>query len=239
LVRFAPDVISTIGGAAFNAAQQETKTIPIVFMGTGDPAGAAVKNIAHPEGNVTGFANAFGSLGGKWLQLLKEAAPNVTRVAFLAAPRGMSIYLPSVEAAGRALGVQVVAIPVSDGASVKTAVETFAAEPNGGLLPGPGILRPAVQRELIGLAERYRFPMIAGFRSFAAHGALMSYDSDPNELVRGAASYVDRILRGAKVNDLPVQYPTKFRLVVNLKTAKAMGVEIPTMLLALADEVIE
>jgi putative ABC transport system substrate-binding protein len=238
LVRLAPDVILLAGGAALNAAQQETKTIPIVFVGTGDPAETAVKNIARPEGNVTGFANAFGSLGGKWLQLLKEAAPNVTRVAFLAGPRGMTIYLPSVEAAGRALGLQLFAIPVRDAASMKAAIETFAAEPNGGVLPGPGVIL-LLRRELIQLAERHRLPMIAGFRSFAADGALMSYDSDPYELVRGAASYVDRILRGAKISDLPVQYPTKFRLVVNLKTAKAIGVEIPITLLALADEVIQ
>jgi putative ABC transport system substrate-binding protein len=241
LVRLAPDVIFLAGGAALNAGQQETKTIPIVFLGTGDPAETAVKNIARPEGNITGFANAFGSLGGKWLQLLKEAAPNVTRVAFLGGPRGITVYLPSVEAAGRALGVQVVAIPVqefSDATSVKAAIETFAAEPNGGVLPGPGVLS-FLQRELIQLTERHRLPMIGGARSFAANGALMSYDGDPYELVRGAASYVDRILRGAKVSDLPVQYPTKFRLVVNLKTAKAIGVEIPPTLLALADEVIQ
>jgi putative ABC transport system substrate-binding protein len=239
LVRLAPDVILLSGGPALDAAQQETKTIPIVFQGAGDPLETGrVKNTAHPEGNTTGFANAFGSLGRKWLQLLKEAAPNVARLLYLPT-RGNESYRPSIEATAQALAVQLVTIPVSDAAGVKTAIESFATEPNGGLLPSPGILSPAVQRELIRLAAQYRLPMITGFRSFAADGALMSYDSDGSQNARGAASYVDRILRGAKVAELPVQYPTTFRLVVNLKAAKAIGLIIPASFLLLADEVIE
>jgi putative tryptophan/tyrosine transport system substrate-binding protein len=227
------------GGPAVDAAQQETKTIPIVFQGAGDPLETGrVKNTAHPEGNTTGFANAFGSLGRKWLQLLKEAVPNVERLLYLPS-QGNESYRRSIEAAAQALAVQLVTIPVIDAAGVKTAMENFATEPNGGLLPSPGILTPAVQRELIRLAEQYRLPMITGSRIFAAAGALMSYDADGSQIARGAVSYVDLILRGAKVGELPVQYPTTFRLVVNLKAAKAIGLTIPASFLLLADEVIE
>jgi putative tryptophan/tyrosine transport system substrate-binding protein len=210
-----------------------------LFLGAGDPfETGTVKNTAHPEGNATGFANAFGSLGQKWLLLLKEATPNITRVAYLPGRRYDS-YLRSIEVAARALAVQLVTIPVYDAAEARMAIESFAIEPNGGLLPSPGILSPAIERELIRLAEQYRLPMISGSRRFAANGALMSYDTDSAEVVRGAASYVDRILRGAKVGELPVQYPTTFRLVVNLKAAKAIGLNIPESFLLRADEVIE
>jgi putative ABC transport system substrate-binding protein len=236
LARLAPDVIVTGGRAALNAAQQATKTIHIMFV-DGDPAELGfLKNIAHPEGNATGFATAFASLGGKWLQLLKEAAPNVTRVATTIGAQ--SDYRLSIEAVARALRVQLVTIPVTDDAGIKAAIESFAAEPNGGLLPGQG-MRLTAQRAVIRLAEQHRLPAIYGISSLAAEGGLMIYDSDPVEAARGAVSYVDRILRGAKVSELPVQYPTKFRLVINLKTAKAIGLEIPPTLLALADEVIE
>jgi putative tryptophan/tyrosine transport system substrate-binding protein len=194
-----------------------------------------VKNTAHPEGNSTGFANGFDSLPRKWLQLLKEAAPNVVRLLFLLA-RGSENYRRSTEAAAQALALQLVTIPVNDAADAKTAVESFATKPNGGVLLSPGILIPAVQRELIRLAEQYRLPMITGANF---DGALMRYYPDLSPLVRGAASYVDRILRGAKVGELPVQYPTTFRLVVNLKAAKAIGLTIPASFLLLADEVIE
>ena len=238
LARLAPDVILPVGAAALVETQRETKTIPIVFMGAGDPFETGrVKNTAHPEGNATGFANAFGSLGNKWLQLLKEAAPNVARVAYL---RGRQpTYQRSIELAAQAFAVQLVTIPVSDATELKMAIETFATEPNGGLLPSPGILSPAMQRELVRLAEQYRLPMISGARNFAANGALMSYDSDSAQLALGVASYVDHILRGAKVGDLPVQYPSTFRLVVNLKAAKAIGLTVPASFLLLADELIE
>jgi putative tryptophan/tyrosine transport system substrate-binding protein len=240
LVRLAPDVIFPVGGPALVAAQQETNTIPIVFVGAGDPVETGrVKNSGHPEGNATGFANAFGSIGGKWLQLLKEAAPNVTRVAFLYVRGSASTYAPSLETAARALGMQLVAISVSDAAAMKPEIESFAAEPNGGLIPSPGILSPTVQRELMRLAEQYRLPAITGARFFVANGGLMSYDGDPVEVLRGALSYVDRILRGAKVSELPVQYPTTFQLIVNLKAAKAIGLTIPASFLLRADQVIE
>jgi putative ABC transport system substrate-binding protein len=210
LVGIAPDVIVAAGGAALDAAQQETKTIPIVFVGAGDPAETGrVKNTAHPEGNATGFANAFGPLGGKQLELLKEAAPNVTRVLYLPG-RASLTFLPSIEAAAAALAVQLVTFRVSDAVGVRGAIESFAAEPNGGLIPSPGILSLAMQRELIRWAEQYRLPMIASSRTFAVNGALMSYASDGFEIVRGVASYVDRILRGAKVSDCRSNIPRNF-----------------------------
>ena len=233
LVRLAPDVVFAAGGVAFAAVQQETRKIPIVFL-SGDVADAGmVKNIARPEGNATGFAAGFSSLGGKWLELLKEAAPNVTRVAYLVSPNNP--YGPSVEAAARALSVQLFTIDVRDVARMRAAIESFAAEPNGGLILGLG-LPMELQREFPRSAEQYRLPSISAPPS---DRALMSYSSDNLELARKAVSYVDRILRGAKVSDLPVQYPTRFRLVINLKTAKAIAVEIPPTLLALATEVIE
>jgi putative tryptophan/tyrosine transport system substrate-binding protein len=239
LVMLAPDVIFLMGGPALVAAQQETKTIPIVFVGAGDPFETGrVKNTAHPEGNSTGFANGFDSLPRKWVQLLKEVAPNVVRLLYLLA-RGSENYRRSIEAAAQALALQLVTIPVNDVADLKTAIESFSTKPNGGVLLSPSILTPATERELIRLGEQYRLPMITGFSSFAANGGLMSYHPDAAPLVRGAASYVDRILRGAKVGELPVQYPTTFRLDVNLKAAKAIGLTIPASFLLLADEVVE
>jgi putative ABC transport system substrate-binding protein len=236
LVRLGPDVIFTPSGVTFAAVQEETRTIPIVFV-LGDAAALdRVRNIAHPEGNATGFAAAFSSLGGKWLELLREAAPNVTRVAFLVQP-ALNPFGPSVEAAARALRVQLFTIPVSDVADMKAAIESFAAEPNGGLILGRG-LPLELQREFPRLAEQYRLPSITGAPP-RSDRTLMSYSTDNDELFPKAVAYVDRILRGAKVSDLPVQYPTRFRLIVNLKIAKTIGVEIPPTLLAIADEIIQ
>jgi putative tryptophan/tyrosine transport system substrate-binding protein len=238
LVHLAPDVIVTAYLAALRAVQQQTKTIPIVFVGGGDAVqNGIVRNQAHPEGSITGFANLFDSLGGKWLELLKEIAPNVVRVLYLYIP-GSGGFLASIETAAQSLGVQVVATPVSDADGMKVAIETFAADRNGGLLPSPGVfLIPPV--ELIRMTARYCLPAIYGIPYFPANGGLMSYTADPSEIVHGAADYVDRLLRGAKVSDLPVQYPTKFHLSVNLRTAKALGLEVPLSILLRADEVIE
>jgi len=236
LVQPAPDVIVTTYLAALRAVQQQTRTIPTLLIGTGDPVeSGTVRNPAHPEGNVTGFANAFGSLGGKWLELLKEVAPNVTRVLCLYSAG--SSYLRSVEAAAQSLGVQVVAIAVSDANGVKQAIEAFAAEPNGGLISTPGVII-LVPLELARWAAQYHLPAISA-GAFAGAGGLIAYGGDIAELYRGAASYVDRLLRGAQVSDLPVQYPTKFRLAINLKTAKALDLVVPPALLGRADEVIE
>jgi putative tryptophan/tyrosine transport system substrate-binding protein len=238
LVQLVPDVIVTAYRAAFEEVQQRTKTIPIVITGGGDLLeNGAVLNSAHPEGNATGFPNLFGSLGGKWLQLLKEVAPNITRVGSIYPTDRAGSYLQWMETAGQSLGVQVVGVLVSDAASVKAAIEAFAAEPNGGLIPTPALYAIVPLDEFSRLALQYRLPAIS-VDAFAANGGLMGYSSDIIETIRGAATYVDRLLRGAKVSDLPVQYPTKFRLVINLKTAKTLGLEVPSSILLRADEVI-
>jgi putative tryptophan/tyrosine transport system substrate-binding protein len=239
LVQLAPDVIVVVYRAAFAEVQKRTKTIPIVAIGGGDfLENGMVRNLSHPEGNATGFPNVFGSLGGKWLELLKEVAPNITRVGSIypASIRAGGSYLPWMETAGQSLGVRVVRIPVSDAASVKAAIEAFAAEPNGGLIPSPAVAAIVPPDELNRLTLQYRLPSVYGL---PVPGGVMSYSPDIGERLRGVASYVDRLLRGAKVADLPVQYPTKFDLVINLKTAKALGLEVPSSLLVRADEVIE
>ena len=237
LVNLAPDAIFATSGAAVDAARQQSKTIPIVATSGDFYERGVVQNVARPEGNVTGFASSFASVGGRWLELLKEAAPHITRVAYLRRPQAES-YGRYIEAAAQNLRVKTETIPVSNAAEIRAAIERFAAEPNGGLLPNPGIA--AIPRqELVGLAEQYRLPAIYGAPSLAADGGLMSYASDGIENVRGAASYLDRILRGAKISDLPVQYPTRFRLVINLKAAKAIGLTIPDSMLLRADQVIE
>jgi putative ABC transport system substrate-binding protein len=240
LVQLAPDAIVTAYFAGVRALQQQTNAIPIVFAGTGDPVEiGTVINSARPEGNVTGFANAFGSLGSRWLELLKEVAPNIARVLYMyPGANPVTSYLHSVEMAARLLGVQVVASPISDAAGMKAAIEAFAVQPNGGLLASPAMFAIA-PGELVRLAAQYRLPAINGAPSFPATGGLMTYSADPTELLRGAATYVDRLLRGAKVSNLPVQYPSKFRLVINLTTAKALGLDVPASILLRADEVIE
>jgi putative tryptophan/tyrosine transport system substrate-binding protein len=238
LVQLVPDVIVAVYLAAFEEVQQRTKTIPIVIAGGGDLLeNGAVLNPAHPEGNATGFPNVFGSLGGKWLELLKEAASDITRVGSMYPAGSVGSYLQSMEMAGQSLGVRVVGIRVSDAASVKAAIEAFAAEPNGGLIPSPALFATVPADELSRLALQYGLPTLYGSLLFP--GGLMSYGPDRDELWRDVATYVDRLLRGARVSDLPVQYPTKFRLVINLKTAKALGLEVPPALLVRADEVIE
>jgi putative tryptophan/tyrosine transport system substrate-binding protein len=237
LVQLVPDVIVTLYLAAFEEVQQRTKTIPIVIAGGGDLLeNGAVLNLAHPEGNATGFPNVFGSLGGKWLELLKEVAPNMTRVGSIYPAGSVGSYLQSMEMAGQSIGVRVVGMRVSDAASVKAAIEAFAPEPNGGLIPSPAVFAIVSPDEFGRLAIQYHLPTVYGS---PFPGGLVSYSPDPNEIVRGAASYVDRLLRGAKVSDLPVQYPTQFRLAINLNVAKALGLEVPSSILARADEVIE
>jgi putative tryptophan/tyrosine transport system substrate-binding protein len=240
LVKLQPDTIFVFNGVAMDALQQETKTIPIIGVAGDFKDRGTVKNVARPEGNLTGFAALFGSLGGKWLELLKEAAPNITRVAYLtrAENQGGDSYGRYVVAAAQKLGVKIETIPVSNAADIKAAIERFATEPNGALLPNPGMVGIA-PLELLRLAEQHRLPAIYGAPVVEADGALMSYGSDLPELARGVASYIDRILRGAKISDLPVQYPTRFRLVVNLKTAKTIGLTIPESFLLRADELIE
>jgi putative ABC transport system substrate-binding protein len=244
LVGLALDVIVVSGGVAVRAVQRETQTIPIVFTQGGDPAATGlVRDIARPEGNTTGFSAVEPSIAGKWLALLKEAAPQVTRVAVLFNPEisqtGLS-YIASIEAAAPALMVEVMKAPVHDAVDIVRALDAFAAMPNGGLLVLPPLPTGANLNAILRLAMQHRLPAVyPNGEPLAAAGGLISYGADTLDRYRRAASYVDRLLRGAKVADLPVQFPTKFDLAINLKTAKAIGLSLPPALLARADEVIE
>jgi putative tryptophan/tyrosine transport system substrate-binding protein len=244
LVSLAPDAVVTQSALATRAVQQQTPTIPIVITGAGEVNGL-VKNIARPEGNTTGITNLFYSIGSKWLELLKQAAPNLERVGFLYNTQFsnqltavIGAYHASVEEAAGKLAVKTMNIPYRDAVDITAAIDAFAAEPNGSLIVSPppsGANREAIVR----LAAQHRLPAIYQDRSFVAEGGLMSYGSDIADNFRRASYFVDRILRGAKVSELPVQYPTKFDLVINLKAAKALGLTIPETLLVAADEVIE
>jgi putative ABC transport system substrate-binding protein len=240
LVSLAPDVIVTASRPTTTAVQEQTRTIPIVFTAGGDPVtNGVVQNITHPEGNTTGFTNTFDSLSGKWLELLKEAAPHITRVALVFNPQTVNGgYFRSIESAAPLLGVRAIKTSVRDPLELVRAIDAFAAEPNGGLLVVP-VLPDDSYQMLHRLAAQHRLPAIHPNRVAAGDGGLMTYATDSVDVYRRAAGYVDRILRGTKVSELPVQAPTKFELVVNLKTAKAIGLTIPEGLLARADEVIE
>jgi putative ABC transport system substrate-binding protein len=244
LVSLVPDVlVVTPPTMATIAVQERTQTIPIVFTAGGDPlVSGVVRNIVRPEGNTTGFSNYEPSFAGKWLTMLKAAAPRLTRVAVIFSPELVSspfgsIYMPSIEAAAPTFALQMIKLPIRDVVDVVRGIDAFAAEPNGGLV----VLPPAPYREtVIRLAAQHRLPAIFHSRDIAVTGGLMSYGSASlADQFHRAASYVDRLLRGAKVSDLPVQFPTKFELVINLKTAKTLGLTIPETLLATADEVIQ
>jgi putative ABC transport system substrate-binding protein len=242
LVSLDPDVIVTGGPQATTAMQQQTQTIPIVFVGVGDAfVSGIIKNVARPEGNTTGITDRYAPLGGKIVELLKEAVPKLERVAlvynaqFIPDNTGLSL----IEGAGRVLGVETIKIPYRNAVELMHSIDAFAAEPNGGLyLAGPPSIA-AVREMILRLATQHQLPAISENRSFAVEGGLMSYGSNLLDLVRRAPSYVDRILRGARVNELPVEYPTKFEFIINLKTAKAIGLTIPRILVLRADEVIE
>ena len=249
LVRLAPEAILATTGAAARALQQETKSIPIVVAAAGpeeDSAVALVKNIARPEGNMTAFPILFYSVGGKWVELLKEAAPAVARVALVFNPDTFTAklsggYFDAINAAAQVLGVKTVNISFEHAADLDSAISAFPREPNGGLiiLPGAATSTRDVRQSVLLLAARHRLPAIQWTKSYPADGGLMSYGSDYADMHRRAAGYIDRLLRGAKVSELPVQYPTKFDLVVNLKAANAIGLTIPETFLVRADQVIE
>ena len=243
LVGLAPDVILTSGGAATLAVHQQTDKMPIVFTASGDAvADGLVRNITRPEGNITGFSLREPSVAGKWLSLLKEAAPRVTRVALLFNPELTPTnpsYVFSIDAAAPALGIQTIKMPVRNTVEITRAVDAFAAEPRGGLLVLPPPPAGTIRDTIFQLATEHRLPAIYSGMATAAAGGLLAYGTDFVDQHRRAAAYVDRILRGAKINELPVQFPTKFNLVINLKAAKAIGLAIPPTLFALADEVIE
>ena len=245
LVSLAPNVIVVLGAVpATRALQQATSTIPIVFPEGGDPViNGLVKNLARPEGNTTGFSNFEPVIAGKWLELLKEAAPRVTRVAAMFNSDLLSAvgtaYMSSIEAAASVLGVQASRTPFRDAIDIVRALDALAAEPSGGLLMLPPPLSAPNRDTIVRLAAQHRLPAIYPFRENADAGGLMSFGSNLADQYRRAAAYVDRLLRGAKVSELPVQFPTKYELLVNLKTAKAIGLAIPESFLLRADEVIE
>jgi putative ABC transport system substrate-binding protein len=241
LVQSAPDAIVVTSTPAARAFQQATGALPIVFVGIADPVRTGVVlSLAHPGGNITGFTNFEASMGSKWLELLKEVAPRTTRVALIFNPDTHSgQFFQLLEAAGPSIGIEPVQTPVHNAAEIERALASFNGEANVGLVAMPDIFTAYHRDLIISLATKYRLPAISWLRSFAAGGGLMSYGVDLPDLYRRAASYVDRILKGAKPADLPVQQPTKFELVINLKTAKDLGLTVPATVLAQADEVIE
>jgi len=243
LVDARPDVLLAVSSPSVAALRQATRTIPIVFVSIHDPVGQGfVASLARPGGNVTGFSLSEVSLGGKWVGLLKELVPDVTRVAYIFHPEVgpfYSLLLKSVEAATTTLGIETTAAPVRAAADIERAISVFAAHPNGGLIVQPDIYTVTNRKLIIDLVARYRLPAIYAVRFDAAEGGLVSYGPDEFDLSRRCASYVDRILRGEKPADLPVQEPLKYELAINLKTAKSLGLTVPLTLQVAADEVIE
>jgi putative ABC transport system substrate-binding protein len=213
----------------------------LVFVSVSDPIGSGfVKDLARPGGNVTGFANFQPSMGGKWLEKLREIAPQIERVGLVLRPEPPNIgYLKSAEAAAPSFGVKLVDLEAQSSSEIERVVATFAGEPHGGLIIAPNVVNFANSDLIVALAARYRMPAIYPFAFYAKQGGLVSYGFDAADQFRQGAVYVDKILRGAKPTDLPVQHPTKFEIVVNLKTAKALGLDVPLLVQQLADEVIE
>jgi putative tryptophan/tyrosine transport system substrate-binding protein len=242
LVALAPDVIFVTTNPVVSALTQATRTIPIVFTWVSDSVGSGyVASLAHPGGNVTGFHNFEPAMGGKWLGVLKQIAPRVRRAAVVHVPEIAAnvAFIRVAEAASTSLGMTVTAAGVRDAADIERVLMEFAQEPNGGLIVTPSPLTATKRDLIIAVAARLGLPAIYSFRFYVASGGLVSYGIDQLETVREVASYVDRILRGANPGELPVQLPTKFQLVVNLKTAKTLGLTIPESFLLFADEVIE
>jgi ABC-type uncharacterized transport system substrate-binding protein len=243
LVALQPDFILTSSTPATAAMLQHTRTIPIIFVMVSDPVGSGfVASLPRPGGNVTGFTAIEGSLGGKWVELLKEIAPQVTRVALLFNPAMATYaeyYLHPFKVAAASLGVEAIVAPVHDSSELESVVTTQAREPNSGLIIMPDAFIIGHGAEITSLAARHRVPALYWSRFFAELGGLISYGPNGVDEYRRAASYADRILKGTKPSELPVQAPVKFELVINLKTARTLGLEIPPTLLARADEVIE
>jgi putative ABC transport system substrate-binding protein len=242
LVRSAPDVIVVVGGAALAELHRLTSTIPIVFAQHTDPVDTGiVASLARPGGNITGFQSFEPAVGGKWLGVLREAAPNLRRVAVLFGSDSASnvAFLRAAEAVAPSLGVAVTAVDVHNGGEIERAITTFASQADGGLIVVPHPYTIANRASIIILAAGHHLPAIYPYRYFATEGGLISYGPDQIDQWRRAATYVDRILWGEKPGELPVQAPTKFELVINMKTAKALGLSIPPGLPLRADEVIE
>jgi putative ABC transport system substrate-binding protein len=242
LVGLQPDIILSGGTPATVAVQRETRTIPIVFAGAGDPvASGIVPRLDQPRGNVTGFGNLEATLGGKWLELLSEIAPGLKRAAIMFNPdtAPVSTYMPSFETAARSLKVALIIAPVHGDAEIETAITALGREPGGGLVIMPDTFTVTHRAAIILAAARNNVPAVYSLSAFARDGGLLSYGVDQVDTFRRAANYVDRILRGEKPGDLPVQFPVKYEMIVNRKTATALGLEVPPSILLRADEVIE
>jgi putative tryptophan/tyrosine transport system substrate-binding protein len=242
LVALKPDVLVATSTAAVKAFRLQTHAIPIVFAIVTDPVSSGlVTSLSSPDGNVTGFTNFEFTMGGKWLEVLKQAAPGVAKITLIFNPKTTPYagYLKSIEASASLLGVELIARGVADTTEIRQVIEAAGARSNGGLIVFPDFFASANHQFIIALAAQHRVPAIYPYRYFAVDGGLMSYGVNTAEEFRRAATYVDRILRGASPGELPVQAPNKFEFVVNLKTAAALGLTVPPTLLAIADEVIE
>ena len=247
LVGLAPEVILAMGPPGVVALRRETRSIPIVFTQVSNPLGAGfVASMARPGGNITGFTSFELSISGKWLEMLKDIAPAVTRSAVILNPDNpaASGFLGVIEAVAPSIGIQAVPLALRDGSdaertALERAVEAFARQANGGMIALPDFTTITLRQPIVALAARHRLPAIYPFRYFTTIGGLASYGVDQVEQSRLAAGYVDRILKGENPAELPVEQPTKFQLVINLKTAKALDLTVPPMLLSRADEVIE
>jgi putative ABC transport system substrate-binding protein len=243
LVALHPDVIFGESTPGTNALAQATKSLPIIFMGVSDPIGSGfIQSFARPGGNITGFSNFEPGMTGKCVEMLKEIYPRLSEISVPFNPRtaiNSSYFLPAVQEAATALGITVAATETRDITELSRAIEAASARANGGLLIIPDPFAVGQRKLIISLAERLRIPTAYPLRFFVKDGGLLSYGADLNDQCRRAASYVDRVLRGAKVADLPVQAPTKFEFAINLKTANVLGLDVPATLLARADEVID
>jgi putative ABC transport system substrate-binding protein len=244
LVASKPDLILANTTPVTAALQRETATIPIVFVIVSDPVGAGfAKSLARPGGNITGFINFEDTMGGKWLELLKEVAPAVTRAVIMfnpdTAPGNGGYFLPSFEAAGPLLGAKAIAAPVRSADDIEHAIADLASAPGGGLVVMTDSFMTVHRSLLMTLGQRFKLPVVYPLGVYAREGGLLGYAPDYLDLFRRSASYVDRILKGDSPATLPIQVPTKFELVINLKTAKALGLDVPPTLTARADEVIE
>jgi putative tryptophan/tyrosine transport system substrate-binding protein len=243
LIALQPDLIVSAATPSTAALLQQTRTVPIIFATASDPVGSGfVTSFPRPGGNVTGFSNIDPTTGGKWLELLKEIAPRVARVAFLFNPATAPYaenYLSPFKAAAASFAVEAIAAPVRDKSEFESIFAALAREPNGGLIVMTDTFTSIHQAEITSLAAKHRLPAIYPYRFFAEVGGLLSYGNDMVDNWRRAATYVDRILKGAKPGELPVQAPVKFELVINLKTARTLGLDVPMLLQQRADEVIE
>jgi putative ABC transport system substrate-binding protein len=242
LVGLTPDLILVGAAPGLVALRREARAVPLVFVAVTDPVGLGlVESLARPGGSATGFTFFEFSVGTKLLESLQQIAPQVRRIAIMYSPNSpvQNQYLKPIDAIGPSIATTLIKKPVRDASEIEAAIEAIGREPNGGLMVLPEPLFPVHRKLIIELAARHQLPAVYPFRAFAVDGGLMSYSVDVPDLYRRAAAYVDRILKGSAIADMPVQQPTKYELVINLKTAKALGLEVPSTLLARAEEVIE